>query len=117
MGVVRAHQDPFDADEVLESAEVVLVERGHPDVTLEGLARVFGIEVRHLPEGFLELLVQVEDPVGAGLDDGNPEVGETVKQPVRQQVGQGVLRRVRRREAAAFARKASVCAPSPQSTR
>src|SRR5215469_4563858 len=58
--VVGPHEDVADADEVLESAQLVLVEGGDPDVAPERLARVLRVEERRLAEGLLELLEQVE---------------------------------------------------------
>ena len=74
--------------QVAQLAEVVLVERRHPHVALERLARVLRVQVRGLPVRLLQLLEEVEHPVGAGLDRGDAQVREALEEAVGEQVGE-----------------------------
>ena len=75
-----------------QAGQLVLVERRHPHVPLEGLPRVLGEQAcGDLAEGLGQLLEQVEHPGRPDLDRGHPQVREAGEQAVGQVVGDGVL--------------------------
>jgi hypothetical protein len=101
VGPVGPEQDPLDADQIGERAEIVLEVRRHPDVPAHGVERVLvegrGRLVRELAQALHE---QVQ-PVGAVLDARHLELRVPVEHAVDDQAAQRVVdRAVRHHEAA-----------------
>src|SRR5665213_704881 len=79
VGVVRSHEDVTSPEERPQLTKLVLIVGRHPHVAFERLARILLVEVRRLAIRLLQLLEEMEDPLRAGFNACDPQVGEPVE--------------------------------------